>query len=425
MKVETKYLRPKKAALLKERYGMYENGAEARISEIQDGLVLPVYTDIHGDLITGVIDNTGNFVNDSHTVDFPEEIEDYARSIDSYGREDETIVFLGLFNSHWGHFITDCLSTFWFIGSVEADKFVYTYPEGEIPKIEGNIKIALELLGVMDKIEFVSKPTRYRKVYVPRKGMVPREYALKESSTVYETIISNALKDLRSDDTDHNAFPEKILLSRALFQKAKANDIGMEVVERFFISNGFAPLYPEKLSLKELIVYLSKAKEVAAISGTLTHNMLFAPSGSCLTVIEKYANINNYQQGIDIIKNLDSTYIDASYFFCTVDPGLGPFVLAETPELHRFMEDRGFRYSQSHLNCGKILRRFFRLYYRHYKRTWIMPEWLEPEIELFGEAYRASLPVFGPWLDGARPIFLSDLLRPRYLAKKLISLLKH
>ena len=67
-----------------------------------------------------------------------------------------------------------------------------------------------------------------------------------------------------------------------------------------------------------------------------------------------------------------------------------------------------------------MLRKFFRKYYKHYKRRLISPEWLESEIGLFNEAYQESFDVFGKWLSGVRPIFLSDALRPRYIVKNLL-----
>ena len=145
--------------------------------------------------------------------------------------------------------------------------------------------------------------------------------------------------------------------------------------------------------------------------------------GTRVTILEKYANINNYQQGIDILKNLDVTYIDTAYFICPIDPGLGPFIMSDTPEFRQFASDHALSYTLRTRNPGKMLRRFFRLYYRHYKRRWIMPEWLEPEIHLFNEAYEASLPVFGARIEGRYPLFLSDALRPRFIAKTLLRIL--
>lgn len=419
MKIETKYLRPKKAALLDERYRLYDEPAEPRITGVDNGCVIPAYTDCHGDVISGVTDAEGRFISDSHMVDYPDEVESYVRGMD-FTYHDETVVYVGMFNPHWGHFITDCLATFWFLGSVDADRYVFSYREGETPHIHANIRMALTLLGVWDKIEFVSAPRRYRHIYVPRKGMVPRGHVLGESAAVYDTIIARALAGYKQPAVRH----DKIIMSRCGFAKALLNDLGTCEVERVFEDNGYYPVYPEQMTLTELIGCLSAAREVVAISGTLAHNMLFAPEGSRLTVLEKYANINNYQQGIDRLRHLEATYIDVAYFIWPIDPGLGPFIMADTSEFRRFAQDHGLRYTMPPADAKRLLRRFFRLYYRHYKRRWIMPEWLEPEISLFSEAYEASQPLFGPWLDGSRPLFPSDALRPRFIAKTLLRQLR-
>lgn len=414
--IETKYLRPKKAALLAERYRMYASPPEACITEVADGCIIPAYTDSHGDAIAGVIDRGGRFVSGSFMVDYPAEVEAHASGVTWEAAGGETVAYLGMFNPHWGHFITDCLASFWFLGEIEADRYLFSYYDGQTPEIHPNIRQALTLLGVWDKVEIVNTPRRYRRVYVPTIGMVPRGHALDRCAAVYRTIISRTLESYSQPAEPH----DKILLSRSKFPKARLNDLGISLVEQLFVDNGYYPVYPERMTLIDLIGTLAAAKEVVTSSGTPAHNMLFAPEGTHTIVIEKHPCINNYQQGIDRLKHLNVTYIDAAYAVWPIDPGLGPFIMAYTPELRQFAADRGLTCPRNPFHPRKTLRRFFSLYYRHYKRKWIMPEWLEPEIHLFNEAYQASLPLFGPWLDGTRPLFLTDLLHPRTLAKHLL-----
>lgn len=418
MKIDIRYLRPRKAALFKERYHLYDRMPSGRIAEVAGGRIIPAYRDDRGDTVSGVTDDGGAFVSDSHQVDFPAEVEAHASGL-RFKHKKGSVVYMGLFNPHWGHFITDCLSTFWCMGKVEADRYVFSYFKGEEPELHPNIRQALELLGVLGKIEIVNEPLSYDRVYVPCKGMVPREYVLEESSSVYDRIISEGLKRYKGG----NSGREKIILSRGRFPKALLNDLGTREIEKVFEDNGFVPVYPEQLTLVELIGILSGSKEVLTIAGTLAHDMLFAPQGSRLTVLEKYPNVNNYQPGIDILKHLQVTYIDAAWFIWSVSPGLGPFIMGDTPELRRYAEDNGLAYNPQMKKPSAQLRRYFRLYYRHYKRQWIMPEWLEPEIGLMREAYEAGEPLFGEWLAGRRPLFISDALQPRFLAKTLRRLL--
>lgn len=414
MNVITDYLRSQKAAMLRECYQRYDTPAEARITDVAAGRIVPGFAGCSGETLTGVVGDDGLFVADSHVVDNPEEIENRAAEL-TFEEVDQTVVYLGMFSSHWGHFITDCLSTFWFLGSLDADRYVFSYYQGQCPEISGNIRLALDLLGVLEKIEIVSEPRRYSRVFVPRKGMIPGEYTLKECGSVYDSIIAEGL---RRSVKDYDGC-KQIFLSRSRFPKAIQNEPGMKEVEQLFVGNGYEPVCPENISLIELISRLSSAEEIASFSGTPPHNLLFAPRGSHLIVLEKYADLNNYQQGIDRLRDLDVTYVDAAFFVWSVDPGLGPFLLGYTSKLQSFAADRRFRLPERKFNAAKMLRRFFRVYYRHYKRRWILHEWQISQVSLFKEAYDDSLTEFEPWLSGKKPIFLLDFLRPRYIAKRL------
>ena len=81
-------------------------------------------------------------------------------------------------------------------------------------------------------------------------------------------------------------------------------------MDDYFEKNGFQLLYPERLSLIELIVYLQNAEVIAAESGTVAHNFLFAQESKKCIIIEWQAVVNEIQANIDIIKNQNITYID-------------------------------------------------------------------------------------------------------------------
>lgn len=391
---DMKYLRRRKAALLKERYALYAESPCASIEEIEDCTF-----DI----------NPENGL--------PEPIKrGKEKNIYSITYDARSIVWLGEFKEHWGHFITENLSTFWFLArDLKADAYVFSFRAGKTPKISSNAKEALRLLGVWDKVEILNEPRRYKSVYIPMKGMEPRGYCLPESAEVYDRIIGSALKGFSDQGTR-----EKIILSRSQFPKAKKNEIGLDQIEGIFIDNGFRPCNPERISLTELIRTMAQATEIATICGTPAHNLLFAPQGIQTVILEKYPNINNFQQGIDLLKKLDVTYIDASYMVGNVDPGLGPFIFGYTDGLRSWMKDHGIEEKRSFPGVAQTLRRFFRLSRRYYMYQWVFPEWLEPEIDLLREAYEDSLVLFGPWLDGRKRWNISDLLSPYRMAKRII-----
>lgn len=417
--VNSDYMRPEKAAMLRRKAEPFLNPPEKELRQLENAAVIPAFRHESGELLTGVVDEKNRFVDISREVYHPRDIEERTAGTD-FELRDEKAVYVGYFNTHWGHFTVDCLPSFWFMWEhPDADRYVFSYDEGLTPDIPRNIREALQLLGVWDKVEIISEPVRFRRLYVPLKGLVSEEYMLPESIRVFDRIVENALAAPFGRET-----AERLLMSRAKLPKARLNDIGTENVEEFFIANGFKPVYPEQISLTELIHYLAHAEETAAISGTLMHNMLFAPQRSRLTVIEKYANINCFQSGIDRLRELKTTYIDSYYFIRPVEPGLGPFIMGPTPQLKRFAADRGMKYAIRPLNPRTTLRRFFNLCKRHYKRRWIMPWWLDAETGSMREAYDDSMKLFGPWITGDRAVYLSDAMRPRFIARKLKNALK-
>lgn len=413
MKICYDYMRPEKARMMRTIIEPFLKPHAKEIRLLENAGVIPAFSHESGEVLTGVVDSDNRFVDISHEIYHPDDVERKAADSEFSHRE-ETVVYVGFFNPHWGHFVVDCLSSFWFLDEIKADRYVFSYHEGQKPVIHKNLREALMLLGVWDKIEIVDSPVRFSKLYAISNGLVSEEYVLPEVSNVFERIIRNALSR-----PYESPLPQKVLMSRSKLPKALLNDIGTENVERLFTANGYHAIYPEKISLTELIRFLHGAKECAAISGTLTHNMLFAPNGSKLYVIEKYAYINTYQPGVDILKNLETTYIDANYFLRSVNPGLGPFIIGPTPQLERFASDKGMKYVVESIRPRATLRRYYSLCYRHYKRRWVMPWWLDSEIASMREAYEASMDLFGPWIEGDRAIFISDMIHPRHIAKLL------
>ena len=425
MKLNLEYLRPLKAGLLSERYRLYQEkrGEEGIILEIEDAMIIAGKS-TSGSLVCGVADCDGRFVELSSDPETGEEIERLASIATRVEHREESAVFLGSFNAHWGHFITDCLSMFWFLErDLKTDVYVFAC-ERMSPDIYPNIREALQLLGVWGKIRFIDHPVGYKKVFVPQCGMKPREYILDSTKYVYDRIRQAALEGKERGDAPGSY--KRILLGRSAFPKACSNDLGTKEMEQLFSEAGYMAVSPEKMSLTELIRLLDGASEVAAITGTLPHNMLFAPDGIKLTLIEKYPTINNYQQGIDILRNLEVTPVSCDWIINSVNPGLGPFLIGITPYLRRFFSERGFPVTLPAGNGVDVsmLRHYFHQYKRHYGRQWILPEWLECEIGLLREAYRESFEEFGNYLGTSRPLMVSDWFNIRLVAKMILGYVK-
>ncbi len=420
------YLRVKKRDLLLKRYEIFKrNNKPLRVVEIDDGTVIPFVPNMcnEGSYECGVLNDQFNFIPESGDIDFPNLVEDYGREHSAETGQELTVMYCGHLTGHWGHFITDNLSRLWAAvdGKYEFDRIVFVRQPGENNTPVGNILECLKMLHLDSKIDIIESPVRYKKILVPESGCIPRHHFSSDTTRVYDLIAEEAMKGA-SDD-----YPDKIFMSRSKLDKALKVEYDLKWFDRFFLSNGYAIIYPEQLDIKDTIRYIRKAQTVAAFSGTLPHNMLFGNPGQNITIIEKYANINNYQPGIDLIRNLNVTYVDANALIWSVSAGYGPFIVYPNKWLQKFAADHQMimaePWDESHLR--HILRDYFREFKRHYGYQWFMNEWLEEEIELLREAYRDSYKDFGGWLDGSKPLFIKDIISLRNFAKRIYHKLKH
>lgn len=419
-----RYLRPRKAALLRHFYEDFgRNLHPLSCVAVDDATVVPPPPTVSADGLwdCGVTDAGGRFVVESGRTDRVAEIEAYAG--DASGETvAETVMFCGFLNYHWGHFMVNSLARMWAAvsGKYDFDRLVFVVPKKGVLPLEGNIREAFRLLDLDKPIDLIDSPRRYARVIVPEEGCSSEEYVAPEILPVYDRISRASLAECSA-----TAKSEKIYLSRGRFLKAVKSEFDVRWFDKFFAANGYRVVYPEMIPLGELIAIIHGASTVAAMAGTLPHTLLFGPDGLDVTIIEKYAYINTYQPGIDLVRKLDVTYVDANAFIRPVSPGGGPFIIYPNGLFRSFCADMGLSLKGLPSgSCRKMLRQFVNAYQRQYSRQWIYEEFLEPQIGLMREAYEASMPDFGDWLTGKKPLFLRDMFSPRRLAKKLVRLFR-
>lgn len=416
-----RYLRPRKAALLRHFYEDFSRNLHPlRCVAVDGATVVPPPPAVCNDGLwdCGVTDSDWRFVAESARTDKVPEIEAYARNA-SADTVAGTAMFCGFLNYHWGHFMVNSLARLWAAvsGRYDFDRLVFAVPKNGILPLEGNIREAFRLLNFDKPIDIIDAPRRYSRVLVPEEGCSSEEYVAPEILSVYDRIARASLAE-----HPYIVKSEKIYLSRGRFEKAVRSEFDVRWFDKFFAANGYRVVYPELISLGELISIIHGASSVAALAGTLPHTLLFGPDNIEVTVIEKFAYINSYQPGIDLVRKLNVTYVDANAFIWPVSPGGGPFIVYPNDLFRSFCADRMLRIEDLPVHdCRKMLRQFVKAYRRQYSRQWVYEEFLEPQIGLMREAYEASESDFGDWLTGKKPLFPSDLFSPRRLAKKLIS----
>lgn len=361
----------------------------------------------------GVVDEQGKYVESSSVP---------TRVGDSYPHEepeyhDEKVVYCGYMIKHWGHFLVDFVPRLWFFAkndSPEIDKYVMTVPYGTAEEAVGNFKRLLELLGIYDKTLIIARPVKFREVIIPEPSYQFLNFYSAEFKLICDRIAENALKE------HPDVQSKKIFLTRSAFKKSQHYELNMGVLDSYFRNNGYEIIFPEKLDLAELIALMRKAEVCASCSGSTPLNFIFAADGQDMIIVERTAILINEELDFDIIRNFNTTYIDANYEIYPVFVGSGPCFYAFTDYFARYAEDHheappdeAFTRKAYLVKC---LRQYFKVYKEEYGMKWgVGGEWQMRRhgLQMY-EAYLDSLKVFGEYLNGSKPFLLRHYFEFRY-----------
>lgn len=402
MNIDYTYLRPKKAEALKKWYDApVEIRQEPAIWQGEQATILPLRRDPSFGLLFGkggVVDCQGQYVDLSA---IPGRVQ-HAYPFQAPDCREETVVYCGYMVNHWGHFLIEGVTRLWYFLEQDAsvDKYVFFLDEGEQRQIQGNYREFFQLLGIWDKLEFINRPTTFRRVIVPELGIHMRQGYAPKLLGVFDRIAEN-VRPQPDWDT-----PEKIYFSRSQFQKGQPFEFGFDALDNFFAKNGYTILYPEKVPLSRMIHYIRSCQVVATLSGSLPHNMLFGRSGQKVEIIERLVISDDNQTDVNRMRDLDVVYVDANIPVYTID-FVGPFIMGYTPELQRFAQDRGYQPPDARYLTKKHYKscfvRYIKSYQDLYRYNWFQDDWYGPFADSLYEGFQAGHQFFGDYLDGKRP----------------------
>jgi hypothetical protein len=311
------------------------------VKEVKDGIILPTKGDSSATWgIGGVLDEKGQFVKESQTRDGHLFGGFYEYEKQSLQQCDETVVFMGPFVSHWGHFICDQISRLWYI-LPDVKKYRIAYCGWDWGNVEtslhGNFLEFMHLLGLSDEqLIDVQTPMQFQSVIIPEFSYIERDYYTEEFKNIYRTVVSNV-------NVSGIKPYSHIYFTRRKFLYARNKERGEKDIEALFVANGYKVISPEKLTLSEQIYYMNNCDYMAAISGSITHNLLFAKEGQKVIVLNKMEVMNGYQMVIDNIMDVNISCVDVYVKIFPVCFGLGPFLMGYNHNLKKFAKDKGMK----------------------------------------------------------------------------------
>lgn len=415
-KINYSYLRPKKAEKLKQ---WSDNELEFRerlgIWEGNNTTILPMRRPAGEYGRGGVVDDQGRYVPESEVGKAVYQGYDFTNP--EY--RDEKVVYCGFLINHWGHFLLEGISRLWyyFENDLTIDKYVFFLDENEEREITGNYKELLQLLNIWDKLEIINCPTTFCHVIVPEPAYRCGRYYSVQFLNIFREAAKNVVPD------PNWIKPDKIFLSRSKFQKGKSYEFGLEVLDNFYEKNGYTVVFPEKISLSQLIYYIRNTSVVASTSGTLPHHILFAEEGHKLVILERCVVNNDFQVDVNKMMNLDVTYIDAHVPIYSVQVG-GPFIMGYTELLESYAKQNNMippdsKYCTKHY-WKRCFVKYMRSYKYHYYHQWYVPDWYIQFAEELWEGYQAGEKYYGGYLTGHKIVGLSQCF-DRYYWRHMVS----
>lgn len=323
---------------IEERYRREDKvSAPLRVKAVDGGMVLP-----GRNRAGGVLDDTGDFVEASAYACRGVRLwgGSYKVSGDETERREETVIFAGQMQRHWGNFLFDCLARMWYPLREKEYRIVYCsldLPEEELKDPGKNYSQLLALMGISpERVEEIKRPTVFERVLIPELAVFPGEFYSEELRGIYDNIVSNV--------TGKYGYPvyDRIYLTRTHMKVKK--ELGEESIERLFAENGYRVIAPETLSVAEQVWLFSHCRVFASMEGTTSHNIVFAKPGAEQIILRKQSYINTRQILFNKMKEIDPVYIDVFYepyrgFPLSHDSG--PFWVGVTGRLARWAGEEG------------------------------------------------------------------------------------
>jgi len=241
---------------------------------------------------------------------------------------------------HYGHFLMDSVSRFW--TDLLLDRSLRIAVVVDEKRWPPYLTEFLELMGIdQDRILHVEKNSCFEEVLIPDFSYFQSDYLTSQYKDTYDKVVERVSLDL--------PVYEKIYFSRVKFaengigraEKGVHREYGERVIEYLFEKNGFKVIYPEELSLKEQMHYVSQCRELVTTNGTIAHNALFARKELELVVLNKFPQLyfgNWHQKAVNDMRKVKFVPIDAyakgSY------RGLSMLILSKT--LREYMKDKQY-----------------------------------------------------------------------------------
>lgn len=289
----------------------------------------------------GLYEESGNFISCSGkriygSSEYSEGKKLERNDLTSLGKIDDPVIFGGYLRGHYGHFLIDEISRFWWIIEHKEwlDRKVVICINGE--KLPSFYYETFQLMGISN-ICIVTENTILKEVLVPEFSYVPEHYIC----DLYQKTFWEIMKQVPDEKEC-----EKIYLSRRHFaRKHHSIEMGERVVEDIYKKNGYKIIYPEELSMTEQLSYYKSCKVLVSTNGSLAHNILWCSVSTKQVILKRFDEHNLHQMAIEELRENKAFKID-----CFVKGSShAESCYNITDEFKDYMKKENIKYSSTHI----------------------------------------------------------------------------
>ncbi len=331
--------------------------SKPQVREVPMATVLPFRAE-DGRRAAGVVDEYGSYV-DLSSFDALSPVDSWSGSYEVSTTEMSKVprvMYLGRLWRHWGHFLMDLVSRLWYVREVEPDIPIVYDGEDDLGDVYESF---FRYLGIgAQQLMRIDQPTTFETVVVPECSHVPGRFVYPAFTELFEYVAERALREVE----DLDAYKDRdVYLTRTHLKRRIPYEVGEEDLEAIHAANGYEIVAPETLSLAQQIATVRLARNIACLSGTIPHNMMFAHSGASITIFRKSYKPVYRQVGVNQARDLRVCYVDAHISPRPVGAS-GPFVVDINDNVRRYARDHGLTLEgAAAIKGGKELKR--RLWY--------------------------------------------------------------
>ena len=255
----------------------------------------------------------------------------------------ETVYYIPVIPKHWGHFLIDILCRFWFLTDKKDRGYRIAYCAQDFGEegVTGNYLEALELLGVTrERLLFITKPTRLSEILIPEKSFGDGEAFSNEYCRIIDLIKRQVFQEAAG--WQFPKIEKRIYFTRTQFRRSKYTEVGEKRIESLFRERGFTVLAPETLTVRDQVFYFSTCKEIASLSGTISHNIVFSEPGNQYILLNRCCLPNYAQFAVNQMSPAEVTYVDVYAKETTWRPKFWPVWIEPNQYLEALFMDMGF-----------------------------------------------------------------------------------